>query len=56
MKNMGDYHDLYLKTDVLLLTVFEKFFDRSLKCYKLHPSYYFSSHGLNWYAILKCLK
>ena len=32
MKNMGDYHDHYLKKDVLLLTgVFEKFFDPCLK-------------------------
>ena len=41
MKNMGNYHDLYLKTDVLLLAdVFEKFVDRSLRFYKLDPSYY----------------
>ena len=54
MKNMGDYHDLYLKTDVLLLAnVFEKFINRSLKCYKLDPSYYFSSPGLRWDAMLK---
>ena len=27
MKNMGDYHDHYLKKGVLLLAVFEKFID-----------------------------
>ena len=27
MKNMGDYHDHYLKKDVFLLAVFEKFID-----------------------------
>ena len=54
MKNMGDYHDLHLKTDVLLLAdVFEKFINRSLEFYKLDPSYYFSSAGLSWDAILK---
>ena len=54
MKNMGDYHDLYLKTDVLWLAdVFEKFIDRSLEFYKLDPSYYFSSPGLGWDTILK---
>ena len=54
MKNMGDYHDLYLKTDVLWLAdVFEKFIDRSLEFYKLDPSYYFSYPGLGWDAMLK---
>ena len=34
MKNMGDYHDHYLKKDVLLLAdVFEKFIDTCLKYY-----------------------
>ena len=38
MKNIGDYHDHYLKQDVLLLTdVFEKFIDTCLKFYKLDP-------------------
>ena len=42
IKNMGDYHDLYLKTDVFLLAdVFEKFNNRSLEFYKLDPSYDF---------------
>ena len=31
MKDMGDYHNHYLKKDVLLLAVFEKFIDTSLK-------------------------
>ena len=35
MKNMGNYHDHYLKKDVLLLAeVFEKFIDTCLKFYK----------------------
>ena len=38
MKNMGDYHDHYLKKDILLLVnVFEKFIDTCLKLYKLDP-------------------
>ena len=54
MINMGDYHDLYLKTDVLLLAdIFDKFVNRSLEFYKLDPSYYFSSSGLSWDAMLK---
>ena len=54
MKNMGDYHNHYLKKDVLLLAdVFEKFIDTCLKFYKLDPCHYFSSHGLSWDAMLK---
>ena len=44
---MGDYHDLYLKNDVLLLAyVFEKFIDTSLKFDKLDLCHYSSSPGL----------
>ena len=54
MKNMGDYHDHYLKKDVLLLAdVFEKFIDACLKYYGLDPCHYFSSPGLIWDAMLK---
>ena len=54
MKNMGDYHDHYLKKDVLFLTdVFEKFIDTCLKYYKLDPCHYFSAPGLSWNAMLK---
>ena len=51
---MGDYHDLYLKTDVLLLTnVFEKFINTCLDYYGLDLCYYFSSARLSWDAMLK---
>ena len=54
MKNVGDYHDHYLKKDVLLLAdVFEKFIDTCLKFYGLDPCHYFSSPGLSWNAMLK---
>ena len=54
MKNMGDYHDHYLKKDVLLLAdVFEKFVYTCLKFYKLDPCHYFSSRGSSWDAMLK---
>ena len=46
IQNLGDYHDLYLKSDVLLLAdVFEN--------YSLDPAWYFSSPGLSWDALLK---
>ena len=47
IKNLGEYHDLYLKTDVLLLCdLFEKFINFSSKYYELDPCHYFSSPGL----------
>ena len=52
MKNKGDYHDRYLKKDVLLLAyVFEKFTEMCLQFYRLDPCHYFSSPGLSWDAI-----
>ena len=54
MNTAGDYHDLYLKTDVLLVAnVFEKFINTCLDYYGLHPCHYFSSVGLSWDAMLK---
>ena len=50
---MGDYHDHYLKKDVLLLSVFEKFIDTCLKYCGLDPCHYYSSPGLSWDAMLK---
>ena len=54
MKNMGDYHDHYLKKDVLLsVDVFEKFIATYLKLHGLDPCHYFSSPGLIWEVMLK---
>ena len=54
LKTMGDYHDLYLKSDVLLLAdVFENFRKTCLKFYELDPCHYFTSPGLSWDAMLK---
>ena len=51
---MGDYHDHYLKKDVLLSAdVFEKFIATCLKFYGLDPCHYFSSPGLSWDSMLK---
>ena len=48
IKKLGEYYDLYLKTDVLLLCdVFEKFNKTSLEYYCFDPSHYFSSLGLS---------
>ena len=54
MKNMGDYHNHYLKRNLLLSAdVFEKFSDTCLNFYELDPCYYFSSPGLTWDVMLK---
>jgi hypothetical protein len=54
IKNMGDYHDLYLLSDVLLLSdVFENFRNVSLETYGLDPCHYITSPGLSWDAGLK---
>ena len=54
MNTMGDYHELYLITDVLLLAdVFEKFISTCLDHYVLDPCHYFSSPGLIGDAMLK---
>ena len=52
--DMGDYHDLYVQTDTLLLAdVFEKFREKCIEIYGLDPSYFYSAPGLAWQACLK---
>ena len=54
IKHLRQYHDLYLKTNVLLLCdVFERFISVCLKDYGLDPCHYFSSPGLSWDSMLK---
>ena len=54
IKTMGEYHDLYLGSDMLLLTdVFENFRNTCMQYYKLDPCHYFTSPGLSWDAMLK---
>ena len=51
---MGEYHDLYLKSDVPLLTdVFLNLRKTCMQYYKLDPCHYFTSPGLSWNALLK---
>ncbi len=53
-KNLGEYHDLYLKTDVLLLAdIWTKFRKTSMLNYELDPSHYVSAPALSWDAMLK---
>ena len=54
LENLGDYHDLYVKSDTLLLAdVFENFRDMCIKVYELDPAHFVSLPGLAWQACLK---
>ena len=53
-ENLGDYHDIYLATDAILLAdVFENFRKTCLKNYGLDPAHYYTSPALSWDALLK---
>ena len=57
MKTMKDYHDLYLKCDLLRLAdVFEKFRNNSIKSYGLCRSHYLSAPALSWNAVFNMTK
>ena len=54
IRTMREYHDLYLKSDKLLLAyVFENFRKTCLQYYKLDPYHYLTSLGVSWDAMLK---
>ena len=54
-KNLGDYHDLYVQSDTLLLAdVFENFRNKSIEIYELDPAHFLPAPGLlAWQACLK---
>ena len=53
-KTLKDYHDLYLKVDVLILAdAFEKFRKFFLDHHEIDPVYMYSAPGLTWEAGLK---
>ena len=53
-KNLGDYHDLYVQRDTLLLVdVFENFRNMCIKVYELDPTHSLSALGLAWQVCLK---
>jgi hypothetical protein len=54
LKTAGEYHDLYLLTDVLLLAdVWENFCATCHKYYGLDPCWYYTAPGMSWDAALK---
>ena len=47
IKNVGEYHDLYVKSDtLLLLEVFKKFLNNCVEIYQLDPAHFVSGPGL----------
>ena len=53
-ENLGDYHDLYVQSDMLLLAdVFNNFRDMCIKEYELDPAHFLSLPVLAWQACLK---
>ena len=53
LKNLGELHDLYMETDVLILSdIFEEFRNFSLLKYRLDPAHYNTAPGLSWSAAL----
>ena len=54
IKNIGDYHDLYVQADTAQLSdVFENFRSLCLREYQLDPGYYVSTPSLTFDAMLK---
>ena len=54
IKNLGNYHDLYVQSDTLLLAdVFENFRNKYIEIYELNPAHFLLAHGLAWQACLK---
>ena len=54
IKNLGEYLDLYVQSDTILLEdVFESFRNLCLNSYGLDPAYFLSLPGLAWQGCLK---
>ena len=54
IKNLGEYHDLYVQSDTALLAdVFENFRDKCIEKYELDPAHFLSAPGLAWKTCFK---
>ena len=54
LKDLGDYRDLFVQSDTLLLAdVFENFGTKCIEIYELNPMHFLSAPGLPWQACLK---
>ena len=46
IKNLGEYHDLYLQSDTLLANASEDFQNMCLQIYQLDPAHFLTASGL----------
>ena len=54
IKHLGEYHNLYVQSDTLLLwDIFQDFRNMCLNIYELDPTYFVSAPALVWQACLK---
>ena len=54
IKNLGEFHDLYVQSDTSLLAdVFENFRDKCMEIYDLDPAHFLSAPGLAWQVCFK---
>ena len=54
LKNLSDYHDLYVESDTLLLAdVFENFRNKCIETYELDPAHFLSAPGFAWQVCIK---
>ena len=54
IRNRGEYHDLYVQSDTLLLAdAFENFRDTCIEIYRLDPLHFLSAPGLAWQVCLQ---
>ena len=57
IKNLGEYHNMYVQSHLLLLAdVFENFQNMFLKIYELCPARFLTAPGLAWQTVLKKTK
>ena len=54
LKHLGEYHNLYVQSDTLLLAdVFENFRNMCIKVYEIDPAHFLTAPGLAWQACVK---
>ena len=54
LKNLVDYHDLYVHSETLLLAdVFENFRNKCIEIYEHYPAHLLSALAISWQACLK---
>ncbi|KAB0805086.1 hypothetical protein PPYR_02056 [Photinus pyralis] len=57
IQNLGEYSDLYLVTDVLLLSdVFTNFREKCITTHKLEPAFFYTAPGYTWQSMLNYTK